>query len=147
MTTLTDLANDFQRLATSLTPRIQSELEVEARSLRDIFAKDTPVRTGRLQHSWRIRKTRRSGTIASVTILNPISYGSVIEFGLDEQQYPHHPWVVSFAKEKQKSKKIVRKDGKIWSKYAVGGITSKTLTNSYIQNLTRKIGDSVLKGF
>jgi hypothetical protein len=147
MTTLSDAAKDFQNFANSLNAGVRSTLEEEARVLRDGFAKDTPVLTGRLKQSWRVKKNHKGNNIiAGVQIYNPQPYGGYLDQGVSIEN-KEHPWVKARSKKGSKPKGTAEQSGKVWSKKAKGGITPKTLTPSYVVGLTRRIADSIVRGF
>jgi len=145
MGTLQEEITFFQKVYPRLQKNVSDTLDVETRELRNRISAQSPVRTGRYKSAWRINKTRGIGTIANSAIFNPSRQASAIEWGVDPQEFPNHPWVVSFVK--GGSSGIDAKDGNIWSAKAVGGTMMTEFTPAYKTKLAGILVDSALKAF
>jgi len=128
-----------------LQKNVRNTLDVETRVLRDRISRKSPVRTGRYKRSWRVNKTRGTGTIANSMILNPLKQASALEFGIDPQEFPSHPWVVSFVE--GGSSGVDMQDGLVWSAKAVGGTMLPEFNKEYKDKLTKVLANSAIQAF
>ena len=145
MGTLQEEIAFFRKVYGTLRKNVRDSLNVETRSLRDRIAAKSPVRTGRYKGAWRINKTRGADVIASSSILNPSQQASAIEWGIDPQEFPNHPWVVSFIK--GGSSGVEAQGGSIYSAKAVGGTLMTEFTPTYKTKLAGILADSAIKAF
>ena len=136
----------FKKIYPKMEKNVRNTLDTETKKLRDRIATKSPVgRTGRYKKAWRVNKTRGSGTMANSAILNPSAQASAIEYGIDPQEFPNHPWVVSYVA--GGSSGVEAHDGNIWSAKAVGGSMMTEFTADYKTKLTKILADSAMKAF
>ncbi len=109
---------------------------------------NTPVETGAMRENWAIRRGERTGdTIASVSIRNTSVQGVAVELGVAPGD---SPWPSptkgrgrGLKRRKAVNERTVLSKGRIWSTQAIGGITPKVISKSIVNDLTKKIADSV----
>lgn len=147
MSTVQHEAQIFSKAASSLPRAMASLMHKEALELRAKFQERSPVYFGVFKRSWRTSKSGK-GVIAGFTIFNPISYGRFIEFGVDPVS--KHVWARHFANSRVSSRaarnsRLTKKDGRIWSKHAVGGVIGPIVTPTYENELTQRVANEVIK--
>jgi len=124
-----------------------SAIYVVAQDIRSKLAFNTPNKSGRTARSWRVRKhlrhTLNNNVIATASIHNPVGSAVALEFGISKSNHKHS-WVVSV--KKGTAKNVQEKDGRIWSRHAVGGISRKVITEQYLTHAALYVSDRVLKG-
>lgn len=147
MATIESLYNRFSSISDNLGKSLGVYLREEAIDVRGKIQEVTPKgKDGKLARSWRINSlASASGIIAGVRIFNPLSYASVLEFGLNPSEHIAHSWTRWYVYgDRKKSSKLTFSKGRIWSKAAVGGISTKVITPKYELQLARNIADLVV---
>ena len=133
---LGDVAGSFTTAASILPKTLQSLLMNEGRYLRDAFAAGTPIKTGRLKRSWRVRSDN-AAHIAGVEVFNPIFYAPFLEFGVGKNDETH-VWSKAM-KGKTETRKLTLKKGRIWSKSAVYGMMLPNMAKAYPTQLASRV--------
>jgi len=149
MNTLQEEALFWNTLSTRIVPAVRLFLKFETIAARDKMESASPVgKTGRFAAGWWYRENSTAGTvIASTTISNKAKHAPPIELGIDVAS--DHVWAKSYRIKQGRVKKgsgLSKKDGRIYSKKAVGGVGWILVGKpGYQRDMARRLADQVMK--
>lgn len=135
----------FVTFLSTAQDRIRSSVSVQlndaANTIRNELRSKAPVTSGAFRESWRIETSKTSGNITSVGVFNRRVYAPVIELGSTEGELP-------WPSVETRKKLVVAKDGRIWSKKAVGGTVEPLFKDErFTQTIVSKVLEAAVRGF
>lgn len=121
MATALTVSKELLEFQKSVAGLAKVALAKTALDLTAAFTLNSPVDTGIFRAEWDFLEGPVSpGVLAQVTVTNRMPYAGVLDEG---SPVGGIPWA-------SEGPKTIEKDGRIWSKQAVGGVTSPVLDDS-----------------
>ena len=137
MATSQQLIKEFENVSKGMKQLAKIALNKTALDLVASFTENSPVDSSSFKKDWDFESVSEMGSMAAVSIFNSLEYAAVIEEGSPAGGVP---W-------KSARKKTVEKDGRIWSKQAIGGVITPIFEDtSYTDDLAATINTFIFGG-
>jgi len=148
MASITSVVQELEGISGRIEKNYRHAVTAFGVSLLSSLRSNSPVVTGQLKYGWVLSRAASSNGVAEVALLNKERHASAIDLGIDPTD-SKHSWAQSIARGSNKKIKkavgIMPKALKIWSSYAVGGVSARSITKTAVRDLGRNVADSVIK--
>lgn len=135
MSTAHKISVEFDKITNSMKKNAKVALNKVALDLVSDFTAASPVDVGTFRAAWDFKEDPKvPGIMVQVTVYNSMPYAGVLDVGSPRNK---DPWPSA-------GPKTVERDGRIWSSQAPQGVTGPIVSETYLNEIQKKVSQFVL---